>query len=157
MEQIMKKILLVISLGFYIPFAMAEETKEIQPQITSKSDDLKIIVRPAIYGLWGMKLPDTQCVEYYNFKNNGQVVIHSAEERSTGIYEYQPSETNKSLGALALQVKYDNNKKDCSGQVINQTGEVSQYFIHWKNLNTIEFCDSAKLNHCFVSLNRILP
>lgn len=152
-----KKTLSVAILGLFTSLAIAEEPKEAQPQITSRSDDIKITVRPAIYGLWGMKIPNTQCVEYYNFKTNGQVVIHSAEERSTGIYEYQPSETNKNLGALALQVKYDNNKKDCSGQVINQTGEVSQYFIHWKNTNTIEFCDSAKLNRCFVSLNRVLP
>ena len=83
---------------------------------SKQQDDINIVVRPAIYGLWGMKIPEHQCVEYYNFKNNGKTVIHSAKEWSTGVYEYQPSNENKKIGALALQIKYDNNEKDCSNQ-----------------------------------------
>ena len=124
---------------------------------SKQQDDINIVVRPAIYGLWGMKIPGHQCIEYYNFKNNGQTVIHSAKEWSTGVYEYQPSNENKKIGALALQIKYDNNEKDCSNQQINQTGEVSQYFVHWKDDNNIQFCDSAEGNKCFADLKRVLP
>ncbi|WP_269914592.1 hypothetical protein [Acinetobacter sp. HY1485] len=123
----------------------------------NQENDINIMIRPAIYGLWGMKIPENQCIEYYNFKNNGQAIIHSAKEWSTGIYEYQPSDENNEIGALALQIKYDNNEKDCSNQQINQTGEVSQYFIHWKDDNNIQFCDSAKGTKCFADLKRVLP
>lgn len=120
-------------------------------------EDINILVRPAIYGLWGMQLPKNKCIEYYNFKTNGKVVVNSASEWSTGIYQYQPSDDNKNIGALALQIKYDNNQKDCSGQQINQAGEVSQYFVHWQDPNTIQFCDSPEANNCFIGLKRILP
>lgn len=121
-----------------------------------KQDDIGIVVRPEIYGLWGMKIPNTMCTEYYNFKTSGQTVIRSADETSTGIYEYQPSDNNKEIGKLALQIKYDNNQKDCSGQQINQTGEISQYLIHWKDKNNIQFCD-AEAKQCFADLKRVLP
>jgi hypothetical protein len=39
-----------------------------------------------------------------------------------------------------MQIKYDNNEVDCSGQQEDQSGEVSQYFVQWKSPNTINFC-----------------
>ena len=115
-------------------------------------------MRPQIAGLWGMKIPNNnKCVEYYNFKSSNQVIIKSASEWSTGIYEYQPSPENSKIGALALQVKYDNNQKDCSGHQQDQAGEVSQYFVQWRDANTIQFCASEKDDKCFVTLRRVLP
>lgn len=120
-------------------------------------NDINIVVRPAIYGLWGMQIPNNQCVEYYNFKDRAEITIKSAEEWSTGEYEYQPSNEDKKVGALALQIKYDNHKKDCSGKQVSQAGDLAQYFVQWKDNNNIEFCDAAKGGQCFVKLNRVLP
>lgn len=120
---------------------------------------IRIVTRPEIMGLWGMDIPNNKkCVEYYNFRSSEDVVIHSGEEWSYGQYDYQPSEDhNDRLPALIMQIKYDNNKKDCSGQQVDQAGDVSQYFVQWKNEHTINFCMTEKAEKCFATLRRILP
>lgn len=124
---------------------------------SSQANDIVIVSRPAIYGLWAMSLPNTTCTEYYNFKENNAVVVNSASEWSTGVYEYQPSPEDSQIGALALQMKFDNNQKDCSGQMIQQSGDLSQYYVRWKDLNHIQFCASTDPKQCPVSLKRLLP
>ena len=118
-----------------------------------------INTRPEIVGLWGMEIPDNKkCVEYYNFKGNNNVVIKSGSEWTTGLYDYQPSQDPAAqIPALIMQVKYDNNEKDCSGNQVDQSGEISQYFVKWQNSNTINFCANEKAEQCFAVLRRILP
>ncbi|MEB3766562.1 hypothetical protein FXN70_02200 [Acinetobacter sp. MD2] len=124
---------------------------------TKDTDSINIVVRPAIAGLWGMQIPNKSCVEYYNFKSGNQVIVKSAGEWSTGVYDYQPSNENKNLGALAMQIKYDNNQTDCSGNKEDQSGEATQYFVKWQNTDTIQFCTADKVSQCFVTLRRVLP
>ncbi len=118
-----------------------------------------MITRPEIVGLWGMEIPNNRkCIEYYNFKSDNDVIIKSGEEWSSGIYDYQPSaQPDEQLPALVLQVKFDNNQKDCSGQQVDQTGEISQYFVKWKNPSTINFCSNDQAEKCFATLYRVLP
>ena len=120
---------------------------------------IRIKTRPEIIGLWGMDIPNNRkCMEYYNFKAANNVVINSGDEWSTGIYDYQPPEDpNVQLPALVLQIKYDNNEKDCSGQQVDQTGEISQYYVQWKSPNMINFCSNDKAQECFATLRRVLP
>lgn len=139
-------------------FAMAAPQSAQSVANPQNDNSINIVVRSQIVGLWGMEIPNNKkCVEYYNFKSNNQVIIKSAAEWSTGIYEYQSSPENSKIGALALQVKYDNNQKDCSGHQQDQAGEVSQYFVQWRNINTIQFCTSEKQDKCVVTLRRVLP
>ncbi|WP_237412048.1 hypothetical protein [Acinetobacter nectaris] len=123
------------------------------------ADDITIVTRPVIYGLWGMEVPNNKkCTEFYNFKTANQLVINSAAEWATGVYEYQPSPDNDiKSGALAIQMKFDNNQPDCSGHRTELNSDVSQYYIHWKDQNSIQFCASADGDHCFANLKRILP
>jgi hypothetical protein len=123
------------------------------------SNPIRIVTRPEIVGLWGMQIANNKkCIEYYNFKSNNNVVIKSGQEWSSGIYDYQSSQEERSaLPALILQVKYDNNEVDCSGYSEDQTGEISQYFVQWKNSSTINFCSNEKAEQCFATLRRILP
>lgn len=120
--------------------------------------------RPEILGLWGMQIPDqkqkkTQCTEFYNFRGDNEVVINSAAEWSTGIYDYRPSpdNTRSVLPVLIMQVVYDNNELDCSGQQEDQSKEISQFFVKWNTPNSIEFCLTEKGEQCLVSLDRVLP
>ncbi len=129
------------------------------PQQVTKANAIRVTTRPEIMGLWGMEIPNNKkCVEYYNFRGSSDVVIKSGQEWSYGLYDYQPSEDHKErLPALILQIKYDNNEKDCSGQAQDQTGEVSQYFVKWSNDHTIDFCANEKGDKCFATLRRVLP
>ena len=159
----MKKAYLTIFLILCSSVVMANENKAVvateEIGQAEDSNPIRIVTRPEIVGLWGMQIPNNKkCIEYYNFKSNNNVVIKSGQEWSSGIYDYQSSQEERSaLPALILQVKYDNNEVDCSGYNEDQTGEISQYFVQWKNPSTINFCSSEKAEQCFATLRRILP
>lgn len=130
-------------------------------QVASENNaqSIEIVTRPEIVGLWGMEIPNNKsCVEFYNFRNANEVLINSGKEWSFAQYEYQPSlNAPEKLAALAMQIRFDNNQLDCSGHQQDQTGEVAQYFVHWKNPNHIQFCGSEKADKCVANLHRILP
>ncbi|CAG68576.1 MULTISPECIES: hypothetical protein [Acinetobacter] len=160
----MKNIYIVGLLCLCSSFAMAETvstpaTSDEAPSLDLSPNTIKIVSRPEIMGLWGMEIPNNKkCVEYYNFRNANEVFVKSGQEWSYGVYDYQPSpDKNEQLSALIMQIKYDNNEVDCSGQKVDQSGEVSQYFVHWKNANTIDFCANEKGQQCFATLRRVLP
>lgn len=159
----MKKTYLTIFLILCSSVVMANENKAVvateEMDRVEDSNPIRIVTRPEIVGLWGMQIANNKkCIEYYNFKSNNNVVIKSGQEWSSGIYDYQSSQEERSaLPALILQVKYDNNEVDCSGYNEDQTGEISQYFVQWKNSSTINFCSSEKAEQCFATLRRILP
>ena len=159
----MKKTYLTIFLILCSSVAMANENKAVvateEMDRVVDSNPIRIVTRPEIVGLWGMQIANNKkCIEYYNFKSNNNVVIKSGQEWSSGIYDYQSSQEERSaLPALILQVKYDNNEVDCSGYSEDQTGEISQYFVQWKNSSTINFCSNEKAEQCFATLRRILP
>ena len=129
------------------------------PVQVSNTNSFRVTTRPEIVGLWGMEIPNNRkCIEYYNFKSNNDVVIKSGSEWSSGIYDYQPApDPDVQIPALVLQVKYDNNEKDCSGSQADQTGEISKYFVKWASPSTINFCSNEKAEQCFATLRRILP
>ncbi|MCL6238804.1 hypothetical protein M5F66_10760 [Acinetobacter sp. ANC 5033] len=122
-------------------------------------NSFRVTTRSELVGLWGMEIPtNKKCVEYYNFKSNNDVVIKSGEEWSSGVYDYQPAQDpNVQIPALILQVKYDNNQMDCSGNIQDQTGEISQYFVKWKSPSVINFCANDQAQQCFATLRRVLP
>ena len=159
----MKKTYLTIFLILCSSVVMANENKAVvateEMDRVADSNPIRIVMRPEIVGLWGMQIANNKkCIEYYNFKSNNNVVIKSGQEWSSGIYDYQSSQEERSaLPALILQVKYDNNEVDCSGYSEDQTGEISQYFVQWKNSSTINFCSNEKAEQCFATLRRILP
>ena len=159
----MKKTYLTIFLILCSSVVMANENKAVvateEMDRVEDSNPIRIVTRPEIVGLWGMQIANNKkCIEYYNFKSNNNVVIKSGQEWSSGIYDYQSSQEERSaLPALILQVKYDNNEVDCSGYSEDQTGEISQYFVQWKNSSTINFCSNEKAEQCYATLRRILP
>ena len=159
----MKNIYIIGLLWACSTWVMAADTtanaKAVVSQQMTKANAIRVTTRPEIMGLWGMDIPDNKkCVEYYNFRGTNDVVIKSGQEWSYGLYDYQPSDDQKEhLPALILQIKYDNNQKDCSGQQEDQTGEVSQYFVKWADAHTINFCATEKGEKCFATLHRMLP
>jgi hypothetical protein len=158
----MKKTCLSLMLLTLTTWAMAADINkntQTAAQASAVANTFRIVTRPEIMGLWGMEIPtNRKCVEYYNFKSDNNVIIKSGDEWSSGIYDYQlPQDTTAQVPALILQVKYDNNQKDCSGNQEDQSGEVSQYFVKWQNPHTINFCATETAEQCFATLRRILP
>ena len=159
----MKKTYFTILLTLCSSVAMANDNQAVvateENDRAENSNTIRIVTRPEIVGLWGMQVANNnKCIEYYNFKSNNNVTIKSGQEWSSGIYDFQPAQEERSLlSVLVLQVKYDNNERDCSGLQEDQTGEISQYFVQWKNASTINFCSNEKAEQCFATLRRVLP
>ena len=134
--------------------------KKTLPAKSTQENTIKITTRPEILGLWGMDIPQNKkCVEYYNFRNGNEVVVNSAQEWSIGQFDYQPSPDNTltKLPTLMIQVNYENNATDCSGNTVDQAGELSQYFVKWNSPTQINFCATEQGKDCFATLKRVLP
>lgn len=155
---------------FLNPAAFAEDQSEVTPAANSLEaltkpkalvkNDIELVSRPLIAGLWGMKIPKVSCIEYYNFKENGQFVVKSAGEWSLGKYAYQLPDMevmSNSLPQLTMGILYDSNAVDCSGNNINQTGEVQQEFVKWISPSHIQFCAAADGRQCPLDLYKVLP
>lgn len=161
----MKKIVLILGSFLLSSMALANtsaqsvENQKEQPQLSEEAGQFNIVTRHEIMGLWGMEIPkNQQCLEYYNFSSPTDVVINSAQEWSIGQYQYQvPGNRSEQYPALIMQIKYDNNEKDCSGVQQDQTGEIQQFFVKWVSPKQIQFCASNKGDNCFATLNRVLP
>lgn len=161
----MKKIALLVLVSLYGSTIYAENTKSpekqqnVQVNKSAVENTIRIQTRPEIVGLWGMQIAKkNQCVEYYNFKSDSNVLIKSGNEWSTGVYDYEPTPDPSSvLSALTLQIQYDNNEIDCSGVQKDQTGEVTQYYVKWQNPSTVSLCNSENSEQCFATLQRVLP
>ena len=139
--------------------AFANTAKQSEQELAIPQERIQISTRSPLVGLWGMDIPNNKkCVEYYNFKSNSELYVRSGKEWSTGQYDYQiASERSDLLSGLILQIKYDNNEMDCSGHQVDQSGEISQYYVKWKNPNQIQFCASEAGEQCFATLRRVLP
>lgn len=158
-----KRALFIAFLGLVCGYSNADQ----KIAATAKSQDfqatentIQIKTRPEILGLWGMSIPNTKsCTEYYNFRGSNEVIVNSAQEWSAGLFEYQPSpdNTKEVLPTVVMQIRYENNEKDCSGNQVDQTGDLSQYFVKWQNPNQIQFCANEKGQECFATLRRVLP
>ncbi|TCM64478.1 hypothetical protein EC844_11737 [Acinetobacter calcoaceticus] len=141
-------------------FAEQAPTQSAVPAVAKSGSSIRVGTRPEILGLWGMKIPDNKkCTEYYNFRGGNELVVNSAKEWSTGLYDYQPApdNTQTKLPALIIQIKFDNNQADCSGQTEDQAGEMSQYYVRWLNANTINFCMTETGDKCVATLHRVRP
>ena len=145
--------------SYALLWALAAQLCMLGTSVAAQNTAIEVKLRTPLLGLWGMKIPERpQCVEYYNFKSDNQAVIHSDQERSYALYDYQVRLDDQSkLPALILQVKYDNNEVDCSGLQEDQSGELSQYFVAWRDVNRIEFCQDELGKTCFAALDRVLP
>ena len=155
---------------FLAPAVSAEDQSETAPAAnsldaltqpkTAVKSDIELVNRPLIAGLWGMTIPKVACVEYYNFKEDGQFLVKSAAERSLGKYIYQLPDMEamaQSLPQLTMGILYDSNDIDCSGNQVNQTGEVQQEFVKWISPSHIQFCAAADGKQCPLNLHKVLP
>jgi len=68
------------------PTSVPEQSESVEgPEQDNK---IVIVSRPQVTGLWAMSIPNKTCIEYYNFMEDGRFLIKSAQEWTTGTYEY---------------------------------------------------------------------
>lgn len=130
------------------------------PEQAPALDENKVVIvnRPLIAGLWEMRIPNAKCNEFYNFMENGEFVVKSGEEWTYGNYVYQlPALADTGHPILAMKIKYDNLKTDCSGNSIDQRGEEQQQYVVWTGQSTARFCATEDGKQCFAEVRRITP
>ncbi|WP_394260943.1 hypothetical protein [Moraxella boevrei] len=131
-------------------------------QPTEKPQVAKISthVLPSIAGQWQLQISQkdpTQphCQERYNFGRDQIFQGQSGKEMSYGKYLF--SDTGNGLPAIAIQTEYDNNAKDCSGNQVDQTGDILVAYVKTVDNNTMQWCSDSDGKNCGMTLQRILP
>ncbi len=131
-----------------------------KPQRPTVKNNIELVSRPLIAGLWAMTIPQVSCVEYYNFREDGLFVVKSAEEWSLGKYVYQLPDAEAmatTLPLLTMAIQYDSNVPDCSGNNVDQSGEVQRQYVKWVDSAHIKFCATEDGQQCELGLRKILP
>lgn len=112
---------------------------------------------PNIAGQWQLVLDkpvSASCQERYNFGRDAQFLGSSGAEFTTGKYLY--SQVSDGLPALAVQTQYDNNAVDCSGNQVDQMGNILLTYVKQQD-NVMQWCNDADGKDCPMTLKRVLP
>lgn len=134
--------------------AMGGSLEQAKPQ--AQEAKVSTYELPAITGQWLLALDKAKpgCQERYNFGRNQQFFGASGAEFTYGKYLFSP--TSDGLPALAIQTQYDNNAIDCSGNQVDQAGEIMVTYIKQTG-DTIQWCADSAGKKCEMTLRRVLP
>lgn len=138
-------------------FATAQNDSQTEQQEAKRQ--LSILRRSNIIGLWQMPIKEKpQCIEYYNFLENGQLYVKSGKEWSLGSYLYTLPAlgSDDTIGSLQLTIDYDNNEPDCSDKKEDQSGDVQRFFAKIDGTQ-LHFCADDLGKECFAQLQKLLP
>ncbi len=124
-----------------------------------RDGQVSVVSRPLIAGLWVYQTPEMRCGEYYNFDETGNFLIQSGAEWSRGNYTLDlPDAGEEGLPMLTLNIRYENNEMDCSGQQVDQSNQAQRQYVQWQaDGRQIRFCGGADGSQCLMTLRRILP
>ncbi|WP_201584015.1 hypothetical protein [Psychrobacter jeotgali] len=95
-----------------------------------------------------------QCRELYNFGSDNQLWTVSDKEWTYG--HYLITHLEKGLPIIAIKTIYDNNEIDCSGNQVDQSGEILMAFLKHEG-NKMQWCADPEGEECFVNFHRVLP
>ncbi|WP_227430645.1 hypothetical protein [Psychrobacter sp. I-STPA6b] len=138
-------------------------------------------ISPAIAGSWVLQLPSkstqsplpdvasieemtpsastsrvSDCKEYYTFAEDNKMWTVSGEEWTYG--RYVVSHQDEGLPIIAMNTLHDNNKVDCSGNQVDQTGNIMFAFVDYESDDSyMHWCNDKDGTQCFMTLKRQLP
>ncbi len=123
------------------------------------ANPITVVARPLIAGLWVYQTPQMRCGEYYNFDEQGGVLIQSGAEWSQGSYSLDlPEAGDNEWPVLTFKILHENNEVDCSGQQENQSGQTQRQYVRvMDNGRRMQFCGQPNHSDSCIGLNRILP
>lgn len=101
---------------------------------------------------WGLVLPNSSCVEQYQFLNAQELTITSASQKVKANYEFIPSDDSEKLPMVVFRFTADNQKADCVGNAQNLVGQTSSNYIKKESNQKILFCLDEFGKNCPVYL-----
>jgi hypothetical protein len=110
----------------------------------------------SIIGKWNYQIPNSSCVETYEFSSDGNLRASSAEQITDSIYFISDQHSEFAFYKLEHQVMRANGEKDCDGE-ISQSGITAVHYVRFDETgNSLVMCkdESAYLEQCFGPLYR---
>lgn len=107
-------------------------------------------------GNWSWSLFGGSCTETWHYRSNRTVLSTSGQEVVEKTYEVAKLPDANGFYRLVETVVRQNDKRDCSGALLNGPGEQSTRFIQFSPLrDKMLVCEKASLKACFGPVSRI--
>lgn len=101
-------------------------------------------------GTWSWSLFGSSCTETWHYRSNRTVLSTSGQEVAEKTYEVAKLPDASGFYKLVETVVRQNDKKDCSGAVLEGPGEQSTRFIQFNPQgDKMLVCEKASLQACF--------
>lgn len=112
-------------------------------------------VHPLV-GTWTWSLFGGSCTETWQYRSNRTMLATSGQEVAEKTYEVSPLPDAGGFYRLVETVVRQNDKKDCSGALLEGPGEQSTRFIQFSpQRDKLLVCENASLKACFGPLTRV--
>ncbi|HEX5286791.1 MAG TPA: hypothetical protein VFW43_07750 [Polaromonas sp.] len=109
-----------------------------------------------IVGSWTWALPGKPCAETYKYRANGTRTGTSGEEATLSDYEISPVPSLLGFYRLVETVTDTNGKRDCSGDLHEESAERVTRFIQFSPKgDQLIVCKTESLQACFGPLQRV--
>lgn len=109
-----------------------------------------------IVGTWSWVTFGSACTETWQFRQNRTLLSTSGQEVAEKKYEIAAIADAAGFYKLVETVVRQNDKKDCSGAVLDGPGEQSTRFIQFSPQgDKLLVCQTAALTACFGPLKRV--
>lgn len=108
-----------------------------------------------IVGSWNWTLFGGKCAETFQYRANGTMLGTSGEAVTEWIYTVTPQASEKGFYKVVETSTRQNGKKDCSGDVVDETGTAHTRFIQFSPArDRFIVCKAESLTACFGPLSR---
>lgn len=109
-----------------------------------------------LVGTWTWSLFGGSCTETLQFRPNRTLLSTSGQEVAEKTYEVTAVPDAAGFYKLVETVVRQNDKKDCSGVLLEGPGEQSTRFIQFSpRRDKLLICENASLKACFGPLSRV--
>jgi hypothetical protein len=107
-------------------------------------------------GTWSWTLFGGKCMETFQYRANSTMLSTSGEAVTEWNYTVTPQTTEKGFYRVAETSIRQNGKKDCSGDMVDETGTQNVKFIQLSPAkDRLIVCKAESLDACFGPLGRI--
>lgn len=109
-----------------------------------------------LVGTWTWSLFGGSCTETWQYRANRTMLGTSGQEVAEKTYEVAPRPDAAGFYKLVETVVRQNDKKDCSGALLEGPGERATRFIQFSpRRDKLLVCENASLKACFGPLTRV--
>ena len=111
-------------------------------------DKTQVNLDQNFWGTWSVYNEKNKCTETYQFAKPGQFTYKAKQKKLTGDFAVLRNPDPTQLDLLHIEVKTDNKKADCSGEIKDYTTGQINLSLKWMSTNTAELCVNREGTSC---------